>query len=227
MSEQSPILYGYWRSSASWRVRIALAWKGLAYSQRPVHLVRDGGEHRQDAYRALNPMAEVPLLVIPGGSPDAVELRLTQSVAICEYLEERFPSPPLLPSDPADRARVRALVEVVNSGIHPVQNLKVLQRVVADFGASQEAKVAWARGWIARGFEGLEGHLAETAGRHAFGDAVTLADCFIVPQVYNAHRFGVDMGAFPTIARIAAAASALPAFSAAHPDHQPDAPPPG
>jgi maleylpyruvate isomerase len=226
VSERAFVLHGYWRSSASWRVRIALAWKGLAYAQRPVHLVKDGGEHRKDAYRALNPMGEVPLLVVAGGAPDGGELRLTQSVAICEYLEEQYPAPALLPAHPADRARVRALVEVVNSGIHPVQNLKVLQRIEADFGAAQEGRVAWARGWIARGFEGLEGHLAATAGRHAFGDAVTLADVFIVPQVYNAHRFGVDMAPFPTIARIAHAAAALPAFAAAHPDRQPDAPPP-
>jgi maleylpyruvate isomerase len=226
MTDGGLVLYGYWRSSASWRVRIALAWKGLPYAQAPVHLVKDGGEHRTAAYRALNPMAEVPLLVVPGGAPDGGELRLTQSVAICEYLEERFPEPALLPAHPAERARVRALVEVVNSGIHPVQNLKVLQRIEADYGVSQEGRVAWARGWIAKGFEGLEGHLASTAGRHAFGDAVTLADCFIVPQVYNAHRFGVDMSAFPRVAAVASAASTLPAFAAAHPDRQPDAPPP-
>ncbi len=217
-------LYSYFRSSASWRVRIGLALKGLPYRYRPVHLLRDGGEQFSDAYRALNPMSELPCLVVhgdadPEGPPEAV---LAQSIAILEYLDEVHPSPPLLPSSAADRARVRQLVESVNSSIQPLQNLKVLKHLHAAFGADKDATQAWGRHWIAQGFGGLEALLARTAGRHAFGDSVTLADVVLVPQVFNARRFGVELAPFPTIQRVEAAAMALPAFQAATPDHQPD-----
>jgi maleylpyruvate isomerase len=219
------VLYSYFRSSAAWRVRIVLNIKGIAWEYAPVHLLKNGGEQLSPEHRALNPMGEVPVLAVhgPDGAPPLV---LTQSAAIAEFLDETVPNPPLLPADPVGRARVRALVQVINSGIHPIQNLKVLNHVESTFGATQESRVAWARHWITRGFEGLEPMLAATAGTHAYGDAVTLADCFIVPQVFNAERFGVDLAAFPTITRIAAAAATLPAFQRAVPAVQPDAPPP-
>ncbi len=213
-------LYGYWRSSAAFRVRIALELKGIPYTYRPVHLLEGGGQQYAQSYRALNPMAEVPTLV-----DEASGLVLGQSVAIMEYLEEVHSSPALLPSYAADRARVRQLVEVVNSGIHPIANLKVLKRLSALFATGQADNEAWAAYWIGRGFDGLEGLVARTAGAHAFGDAVTLADCAIVPQLYNARRFKVDLGPFPTLARLWDAAMALPAFQRAAPERQPDAPP--
>jgi maleylacetoacetate isomerase len=213
----------YFRSSASWRVRIALAWKGIAYRSEPVHLLRGGGEQKMAPYLALNPMGEVPALRV---TTDAGEVVLTQSVAILEYLEEAHPERPLLPRDLVARAQVRALVECVNSGVHPIQNLKVLQHLEEGLGLPSEARPAWAAHWIAKGFIGIEAMLGRTAGAYAFGDDVTLADCLLVPQVYNAHRFGVDMAAFPIIARVTASASALAPFVSAHPDRQPDAPPP-
>jgi len=191
--------------------------KGLAYEYVPVHLVRGGGEQHTVAHDARNPFHELPVLTTAAGA------HLRQSVAIVEYLEELHPAPALLPRDPVARAQIRAIVEAVNSGIHPIQNLKVLQQIELDFGATSEAKVAWARQWIARGFEALERVISPVAGAHAFGDAVTLADCFIIPQVYNAHRFGVAMEAYPTIARVTASAAVLEAFVRAHPDVQPDA----
>jgi len=216
-------LYSYFRSSASYRVRIALNLKGVDYDYRPIHLLMDGGQQFTAEYRALNPMSELPTLLVGGDGGERVAI--AQSVAILEYLEETLPEPALLPSDPVDRARVRQLVESVNSSIQPVQNLKVMKHLGATFGADREAQWAWARYWIERGFGGLEGLLVKCAGAHAFGDAVTLADALIVPQVYNARRFSCDLAPFPTIARVAEAAEALPAFQAAHPDAQPDTPP--
>jgi len=221
-------LYSYFRSSASYRVRAALGLKGVAYAYVPIHLLEGGGQQHTPVYRAINPMGELPALVVEsageGGGPGEV---LAQSIAILEYLEEMHPTPALLPAEPLARARVRQLVEVVNSSIQPIQNLKVMRRLAEVFGADREATAAWARHWITVGFDGLEVLLARTAGRHAYGDAVTLADVLIVPQVYNARRFDVDMAPFATIARVAEAAEALPAFEAAHPSRQPDAPPPG
>ncbi len=215
-------LYAYFRSSASYRVRIALALKGLDYDYRPVHLLEAGGQQFTDAYRAVNPLSELPSLVVSaaGGGVTAI----AQSVAILEYLEEVHPEPALLPEGALDRARVRQLVEAVNSSIQPVQNLKVMKKLGADFGIDRPAMFAWARYWIERGFEGLEALLTQTAGRFAFGDAVTLADAVLVPQVYNARRFDCDLDRFPTIARVSAAAEALDAFGAAHPHRQPDTP---
>jgi len=215
-------LYSYFRSSASYRVRVALHWKGLAYTYVPVHLLADGGQQYADAYRAVNPMSELPSLVVRDA--DGREATLAQSVAILEYLEEAHPTPALLPADPIDRAHVRQLVEAVNSSIQPIQNLKVMKRLGEVFHADGDAQRAWARYWVERGFVGLEALLARVAGRHAFGDAVTLADVVLVPQVFNARRFGCDLAPFPTLTRVATAAEALPAFQAAHPDAQPDTP---
>lgn len=224
MSATTYTLFSYFRSSASYRVRIALGLKGLEYTYVSVHLLEGGGQQYADAYRALNPMSELPSLVVrDAGGGEAV---LAQSVAILEFLEETVPSPPLLPAAPVDRARVRQLVEAVNSSIQPIQNLKVMKKLGAEYGVDAAGQAAWSRHWITRGFAGLEALLARFAGAHAFGDTVTLADVVLVPQVYNARRFACDLGAFPTIARVAAAAEALPAFAAAHPDRQPDSPAP-
>lgn len=217
-------LYSYFRSSCSYRVRIALHLKGLAFDYAPVHLLREGGEQHGAAYLATNPMREVPSLALLAAD-GAVAATIAQSVAIVEYLEQVHPTPPLLPADPLARAVVRQRVEAVNASIQPIQNLRVMQRLSADFGIDAEGNAAWARHWITSGFAGLEALVARSAGAYAVGDAVTLADLFLVPQVYNARRFGVAMEAFPTLARVDAALTALPAFAAAHPDAQPDAPP--
>ena len=220
------VLYSYWRSSCSWRVRIALALKGIDYEYKAVHLVKDGGQQLQDTYAAVNPMKEVPTLLIDG-------LTLKQSVPIIEYLDEtRAGSGPALVPRGADaaaaakRQKVRQLAELVSSGIQSVQNLRVLKYVMAmfdDAAVKQEKKVAWGRHWIAKGFEALERELAQCSGKYCVGDAVSLADICLVPQVYNANRFKVDMSRFPNIARINAALEQLPAFKAAAPDQMPDA----
>jgi maleylacetoacetate isomerase len=211
-------LYTYWRSSAAYRVRIALELKGLAYEARPVHLTHGGGEHRSDAYRRVNPQARVPALAHDGRV-------LTQSLAIIEYLEEMWPEPPLLPAGPAARARVRAVAQLIACDIHPLNNLRVLQYAREALGASEDARNAWYRHWIMDGFAALEILLTDSAetGRHCHGDAPTIADACLVPQVYNARRYRCDLAAFPTIVRIDAACSALPAFARARPEAQPDA----
>ena len=224
MSETPPYtLYSYWRSSCSYRVRIVLHHKGLAYTTRSVHLVRDGGEQFGASYRELNPMAQVPTLLVPDGT--GAMRALTQSVAICEYLEMRHPSPPLLPTEPYAQAEVRQIVEIIGAGIQPIQNLAVMRRLSRDFGTERPQNIAWAAEWISQGFEALEQQLQISAGAYACGDAVTLADVFIVPQVYNANRFGVDMSHFPVLMRVHAQAQQLASFAQAAPEVQPDAPP--
>lgn len=210
-------LFGYFRSSCSWRVRIALNWKGIAYDTVPVHLLREGGEQHQDAYRMLNPMREVPTLEIDG-------VHLAQSLAILEYLEETRPEPPLLPREPHLRARARQLAEIVNAGIQPVQNLRVLQQLGRSFDADDAARRQWAAHWISQGLEAFERIARETAGTCSVGDSVTFADLCLVPQLYNARRFGVDPARFETISRIEGHLVALPAFRNALPERQPDAP---
>lgn len=213
-------LYGYWRSSATWRVRIALHLKGLPFEVRPVHLLREGGEQHREAFRALNPMEQVPVLELedPHGRP----WRISQSLAIVELIEELHPEPPLLPREPFLRARARQLAEVVNSGIQPLQNLYVLQRLRDELGADE---AAWARHFVERGLGALERMAREGEGPFLVGERPTLADLCLVPQLYNARRFGVDVEAYPTLLRAEAACAALPAFQAAHPDRQPDARP--
>jgi maleylpyruvate isomerase len=212
-------LHGYWRSSASWRVRIALNLKGLAYEYAAVNLVADGGQQHADGYRALNPMEQVPTLEVDVGGEVH---RLTQSIAILEYLEDRFPEPRLLPKDPYLRARARALAELVNSGIQPLQNLEP-QRYVRE-ELKGDAK-AWTAHFIGRGMRALEALASETAGRYLVGDEVTVADVCLVPQMFAARRFGVDPATLPTLARVEAACDQLDAFAAARPERQPDAPP--
>ncbi|MGH8216499.1 MAG: maleylacetoacetate isomerase [Rhodanobacteraceae bacterium] len=213
-------LYSYWRSSAAYRVRIALNLKGMDYAIAPVHLVKDGGEQHQDAYRAINPQQLIPTLA-DGGKV------LRESLAIIEYLEEAYPDTPrLLPPDPVSRARVRALAQMVACDIHPIGNLRVLQYLQGEIGINDEQKLAWSRHWIEVGFEAIEAVLAGDghAGKFCEGDAPTIADCCLVPQVYNARRFGVSLGRYPTIVRVDEACVALDAFSSAAPEAQPDAP---
>jgi maleylpyruvate isomerase len=214
---QGLTLYGYWRSSCSWRVRIALAHRGAPHTYRPVNLVRDGGEQLRDDYRAKNPMAQVPLLEFEQGG--AVR-RVSQSVAIIELLEELFPAPPLLPADPYLRAKARQLVEMVNSGTQPMQNTATLKYVQSELGGDEKA---FARRFIASGLAAFQAAAVELCGQFCVGDQVTVADVFLVPQLYNARRHGVDLAPLSTLTRIEAACMALPAFQAAHADRQADA----
>jgi maleylacetoacetate isomerase len=213
------VLYSYWRSSAAFRVRIALNLKGLRYETRAVHLVRNGGEQHGAAYAAVNPQELVPTLV------DG-KLVLPQSMAIMEYLDETHPQPPLLPADPAGRARVRALSQVVGCDIHPIGNLRVLQHLGSQFDADDEQKAIWMRHWVATGLQAMETMLADSehTGHFCHGDTPTMADACLVPQVYNARRWKVPLGNYPTILRIDAVCDALDAFRDATPEHQPDAP---
>lgn len=215
-------LYSYFRSSAAYRLRIALHLKGLAFDTVPVHLLKGGGEQLQSAYRAINPAALVPALQIDADNDGTT---LTQSLAIMEYLDETHPQPPLLPADALGRARVRALALTVACDIHPLNNLRVLTYLSGELQASGDARNAWARHWMALGFATLEQHLAHDAatGLCCHGDTPTLADCCVVPQVFNARRFELDLAPYPTLVRIAEHCEALPAFIAAHPAQQPDA----
>ncbi len=209
-------LFSFWRSSCSWRVRIALAWKNLPYEYASVHLVKDGGEQWKADYLARNPQGMVPMLEVVEGNHRRV---IAQSLAIVEYLEERVPEPALLPRDPYLRTRTRQLAEIVNSGIQPFQNLSVTRRIV-ELGADDKA---WAHGFIERGLGAFQRAAAETAGRYCVGDSPTLADACLVPQLYHARRFGVDLAPLARLVEIESACAALPAFQAAHADVQPDA----
>ena len=211
-------LYTYFRSSAAYRVRIALNLKGLAWESVPVHLLRAGGEQRLPAYRALNPAGLVPTL------DDGGQL-LTQSLAIIEYLDEIQPEPALLPGSAAERARVRAIAQAIACDIHPLNNLRVLQYLQRELGASEAQKAVWYRHWIETGLGAVEALLASDGrtGRFCHGDTPTLADCCLVPQVFNALRFGCGLEAMPTIRRIVEACEALDAFRLAAPAAQPDA----
>jgi len=214
------ILYDYWRSSSAWRVRIALHFKGIAFERRVVNLIKDGGEQHTDAFRTLNPLGQVPVLVTE--EKDGART-ITQSMAIIGYLEETVPVPPLLPADPWLRARARQLAEIVNAGTQPLQNLTVLDHVEAQ-GLDREA---WARHFIARGLAALEAASQETEAKFLVGDAPSIADLYLVPQLYNARRWKVDLAPYPTLVRVDATCSGLPAFVAAHPDAQSDARPAG
>ena len=210
-------LHGYFRSSASYRVRIALNLKGIDYQYHPVNLLK--GEQKETPHRTLNPQGLVPALVDDGEV-------FTQSLAILEWLEEQHPEPALLPKDPIERARVRALAYNVACDIQPIQNLRVLKYLQTDLGASDEQKVEWVRHWIRLGFEALETQLAEQTATHkstfAGGNAPGLFECCLIPQIYNAERFGVTVSDYPTIAGLDKACAALPAFEHARPENQPD-----
>ncbi|MBB3225892.1 maleylacetoacetate isomerase [Luteibacter sp. Sphag1AF] len=218
MTASSLVLYSYWRSSAAFRVRIALNLKGLPYQVHPVHLISDGGQQHSASYRELSPQEQIPTLV----DGDFV---VRQSMTIMEYLDERFPETPLLPrNDVRGRARVRELMQVVACDIHPLGNLRVLQHLEATYGAGQEQKADWSRHWIALGLNAFEALLARgDTGTFCHGDTPTLADACLIPQVYNANRWGVDLSGMPNICRVAAAAQALPAFADAAPEAQLDA----
>jgi len=213
-------LHTYWRSSAAYRVRIVLALKGLEYESVPRHLLRDGGEQHRPDYLALNPQGLVPALEHDGHV-------LTQSLAICEYLEERFPEPPLLPAGPRDRAVVRAMALAIACDIHPLNNLRVQQYLRDGLGQDEAAVSRWVRHWIAEGLDALDTLIGRHSGdgRHCFGEAVTLADACLVPQVYNARRAGLDLAPWPRLAAVASHLESLPPFAAARPEAQPDAPP--
>ncbi|WP_407926102.1 maleylacetoacetate isomerase [Falsiroseomonas algicola] len=211
------VLQGYFRSSAAWRVRIALNLKGLGFATVARHLRKR--EQAAPDYVAKNPQGLVPALEVPGQGV------LTQSLAIIEWLEETKPLPPLLPADPWGRARVRSLAQIVACDIHPIQNLRVLAYLKHELGQEQPAIDAFARHWIEAGLAALEARLAREAetGRFCHGDAPGLADLCLVPQLGNARRFGVELSPYPTVLRIEAACAALPAFQDATPDRQPDA----
>ena len=211
-------LHTYFRSSAAFRVRIALNLKGLPYEAVPVHLLRDGGEQHRATYRALNPMGVVPVL-------QDGPLVLTQSLAIIEYLEEVHPQPALLPATSAERARVRALAQAIACDIHPLNNLRVLQYLKGPLGHTQDEVDAWYRHWVSLGLAAVEQLLANhpQTGRFCHGDTPGLADCCLLPQVFNARRYQCPLDALPTLQRIAAACETHPAFAAALPANQPDA----
>ncbi|TCV95783.1 maleylacetoacetate isomerase [Luteibacter rhizovicinus] len=213
----SLVLYSYWRSSAAYRVRIALNLKGLPYQLVPVHLIEDGGRQHAPDYRELSPQEQLPTLV------DGT-LVVRQSMTIMEYLDERYPESPLMPKDIEGRARVRELMQVIACDVHPLGNLRVLQALEKDFGAGPEQKAAWSRHWIALGLKGFEALLARgPTGRFCHGDTPTLADACLVPQVYNAVRWSVPLDDCPAIRRIVEACAGIPAFMDAAPEAQRDA----
>lgn len=210
-------LYNYFRSSTSYRVRIALHFKNLSFEYHPVHLLNKGGEQHADNYKRWNPMAEVPTLIHEGKS-------IAQSVAIIEYLEEVFPKPALLPSSPLLRAQVRQFCENINSFLHPLSNLKVLQYLEKSHQYDQTKKDQWVNHWAQKGLTALENTLKQTAGTFCFGDQVTAADVFLVPQIFSAERFHVPLENFPICKKINAHCLTLEPFKKAHPYRQVDTP---
>ncbi len=209
-------LYDYWRSSAAYRVRLALNFKGLAYEQVPVDL-RQGGQ-REPGFLAINPQGLVPVLEDEGAV-------LTQSLPILNYLEERYPDPALLPRDLPGRCQSRAIAVAIACEMHPLNNLRVLQYLERELGLDEARRMAWYRHWIAEGFGPLEAMIARSAGDFCVGDAPSLADVCLVPQVYNARRYDCDLVAYPTICRIDERCRRIEAFARAAPERQPDAPP--
>ena len=208
-------LYSYFRSSAAYRVRIALNLKGIAYETASIHLVKDGGHNKRPEFRAVNPQMRVPVLVTPAGDV------LIQSIAIIEYLEETHPDPALLPKDPIARAKVRALAELIACDIHPLNNIGPLRYLKNAMGQEQSAIDAWYHHWVIAGFEAVES-LIEPAP-YICGNQVTIADLCLVPQLYNARRVGVDLTPYPKLTAIEGKLLALPAFEKARPENQPDA----
>jgi maleylacetoacetate isomerase len=209
-------LFGYWRSSAAYRVRIAMNLKRITARQVSVQL--PSGEQTRDEHRARNPAGLVPVW------READGFTLAQSLAIIDYLDEIYPDPPLLPDDPRKKAVCREIAYTIACDIHPIGNLRVLEKLTADYGAGTDDRAGWNRHWIGVGFGAIEARLAALAGRHAVGDEITLADICLVPQVYNARRVGLDLTPYPGIAAADAAAREQAAFAAAAPEAQPDAP---
>ncbi len=209
-------LYSYWRSSAAFRVRIALNLKGLAFEYAPVNLAPSANEQLGEPYMSMNPEGRVPMLEYQGR-------RLGQSMAILEWLDETFTDPPLLPVDPWDKAGCRAFANTIACDIHPLNNLSVLRKLTHEFGADDAATTRWYHDWIGRGFAALESTAAASTHDFVFGERPTLAEVLLVPQIWNARRFGMDMGRFPALIEIEARCYALPAFENARPENQPDA----
>jgi maleylpyruvate isomerase len=208
-------LYSYFRSSASYRVRIALYLKGLQFEYRPVHLLKDGGEQFSAEYKRLNPMSQVPCL-IHNDRP------ISQSMAIMDYLDNITQQPRLFPAEPFDRAMVIQICEAFNSGIQPLQNTSVTTALEKTYGLTTAQRTEWIQHWNQKGLTGVEEILKKTAGEFCLGNQVTAADCFLVPQIFSAKRFGVDLTPYPTIRRIDEAATRLEAFQRAEPSRQPD-----
>jgi maleylacetoacetate isomerase len=208
-------LYSYFRSSASYRVRIALHWKRLEFTYLPVHLIKEGGQQNQEDYRIINPLGHVPAL-------DHCGFLIAESVAIVDYLDRIFPERPLFPSVPQDRALVLQIMEIINSGVQPLQNLKVNRFLEQELKQDKSVVERWNRHWIERGLMSLERLLERTAGRFCLGEEVTAADAFLIPQCFSSRRFGVEIERFPLIARLEKEALKLDAFQKAHPEKQPD-----
>ncbi|MGB1558164.1 MAG: maleylacetoacetate isomerase [Oceanococcaceae bacterium] len=209
-------LYGYWRSSSSWRVRIALALKGLDYEAVPVHLIRGGGEQLSPEHRERNPQALVPVL-------EHGDFRLSQSLAICEYLDSLAPEPRLLPSEPRAAAQCRSLCQLIACEIQPLNNLRVLRYLESELGADKSQQAIWYRHWIRLGFAALESVLAKDNSPHALGSEPGLLDLMLVPQLYNARRFDCELSPYPRLLALEEAALALPAFANTAPEQQPEA----
>lgn len=209
-------LYSYFRSSAAYRVRIALNLKGLKAEIIPVHLLNNGGEQHQPAYRQINPSGLIPAWVED-------DFQLSQSLSILEYLQEKYPQPALLPADLQQRAKIRAFCQSIACDIHPINNLRVLQYLSGTLQLSDEQKTAWYQHWVTLGFQSLEAQLTDSNGHFCFGDQPTFADCCLIPQVYNAQRFHVDLTDFPKIAAIYSHCLTLPSFQQAAPEAQADA----
>lgn len=212
------ILYNYFRSSTSYRVRIALNLKKISYEYKAIHLLNNGGEQNKEEYRAINPIGGVPALSHKGSI-------ISQSVAIIEYLDEIVPQPNLYPKDPYQKALVRQICENINCDIHPVNNLKVLQYLEKNFGADEDNRTKWIQHWVDQGFSATEKILRKTAGEFAFGDTITAADLFIIPQVFSAQRFQVNIEKYPIINLLNKKCLELEAFKLAHPLRQIDTPP--
>lgn len=210
------ILYGYWRSSAAYRVRIALNLKGLEYQQRSIHLVKAGGEQHTAEFQQLNPNQLVPVLV------DG-DMTLNQSLAIIDYLDETYPQQLLIPTDREQRYLVKALAQDIAIDIHPLNNLRVLQYLSNSLDVADTDKMRWYAHWLERGFSALEQRLSQTHGQYSVGDQVSLVDVCLVPQVYNAKRFKVNMSAYPIIEDVTVSLNRLDAFQQAMPERQPDA----
>lgn len=213
-----PILYSFWRSSAAFRVRIALNLKGVDYDIIPIHLRKAGGEQLKEPYQSLNPNGLVPLYIEDG-------VALHQSAAIIEYLEEKYLEPPLLPKNAIDRAWIRALTQDIAADIHPLNNLRVLRYLVSTLGVSDENKTIWYVHWVKKGLTSLEKRLAHDVrvGQFCYGDAPSMADVFLIPQVFNAYDSKIDFSAYPTLHRIVSQCMTLPAFINASWEHQSDA----
>ncbi|QBL08951.1 maleylacetoacetate isomerase [Rheinheimera sp. D18] len=209
-------LYGYWRSSAAYRVRIALNLKQLSFDSVAVHLIKNGGEQHSENYKTLNPAQLVPTFVDE-------DVSVNQSLAIIEYLDEKYPEPAFLPKSLAAKAQVRSAALDIACDIHPLNNLRVLQYLTGPLALSEEQKLAWIKHWLNVGFTALEQRLSLTSGQYCFADAVTLADICLIPQIYNAQRFSLDMTAYPSLNRIYHNCQQLAAFALAAPEQQPDA----